>query len=211
MLTDLQVKIIVGCVLLVLVVVSLVQGHALETKDLISASSSAATALGFLLFLWDRWLWSWSVFHSWLSKRPDLRGTRKGELLTDYTNSTTSQKRDVFLMIRQTNSTIDARLFSAESSSISLSGVLVSDKAEVNTLIITYRNEPHLLKREHSPIAYGGMLLNVRGDKVYQLDGHYWTDRSTRGEVKFTIRSREKSHDFEQATKLKYSSLNSAS
>jgi SMODS-associating 2TM, beta-strand rich effector domain len=210
MLTNLQIKILVGCVLLVLVVVSLVQGHALEPTDLVSASSYVVTALGFVLLLWDRWLWSWSVFHFWLSKRPDLRGTWKGELISDYTNSATNQ-RNVFLMIRQTNSTIDVRLFSAESSSVSLSGELTSDKAEVNTLIITYRNEPQLFKREHSPISYGAMLLNVRGDKVYRLDGYYWTDRSTRGEVKFTMRSKEKSHDFEQAAKLNYSSLNSPS
>jgi len=210
MLPDLQIKVLVGCVLLVLAIVSLVQGHALEPKDLISASSYAVTTLGFVLLLWDRWLWSWPVFHSWLSKRPDLRGTWKGELLSDYIDPATKQERpaiQVYLVVRQTNSNVDVRLFSADSSSISLSGNIISDRVGVNTLSVTYRNEPSLFKRDKSPIGYGGMLLNIRGKRVHKLDGEYWTDRLTRGQLTFTMHSSSAGHDFEQASKLKYQSL----
>jgi hypothetical protein len=94
------------------------------------------------------------------------------------------------------------RLLSAESSSVSLSGNLIADNGGVNMLIITYRNEPRLFSREHSQMSYGGMLLHVRGNEVYQLDGEYWTDRLTRGEAKFTTRSKTICHDFGQASQV---------
>src|SRR5579859_2810115 len=198
-----QIKLFVFLVLAIVAAVLFSRGQSPSLKDLASTSSYAVPGVGLILLFWNRWLWSWWIFRPWLSKRPDLRGTWKGVLHSEYLDPATQQRSgpiDVYLVIRQTNSDINVRLFSAESSSVSLSGNLISDGVDVNTLVITYRTEPQLFKREQSPIAYGGMLLNVRGDKVYQLDGEYWTDRLTRGEAKFTTRSRMICHDFGQAS-----------
>jgi len=205
-----QIKLFVFLVLSIVAAVLFSRGQSPSLKDLASTSSYAVTGVGLILVLWNRWLWSWWIFRPWLSKRPDLRGTWKGVLHSEYLDPTTHQRKgpiDVYLVIRQTNSDINVRLFSAESSSVSLSGGLISDGVDVSTLVVTYRNEPQLFKREHSPIGYGGMLLNVRGDKVYQLDGEYWTDRLTRGEAKFTTRSKTICHDFGQAAQVTYQGL----
>jgi hypothetical protein len=50
------------------------------------------------------------------------------------------------------------------------------------------------------------MLLHVRGVPVHQLDGEYWTDRKTKGELTFKLRSTQLCHDFEQAQKIEYKS-----
>jgi hypothetical protein len=150
-------------------------------------------------------------FGDGLSNRPDLRGTWKGELSSNWVDPTTNQKRppiEVYLAIRQTNSTIDVRLFSSESCSVSLSGNVLADNAGVNTLAITYENTPQILIRERSRISHGGMILSIRGDgNPHQLDGEYWTDRSTIGQLKFTARAKRISHDFDQAGKVKYQTL----
>lgn len=211
MLNSLQIKTLVGCVIVIMAITILVQGHPLSIKDLSTVGSYAATSLGVLLLLWERWLWSWWVFRRWLSNRPDLRGTWKGELRSNWVDPATNQKKgpiEVYLAIRQTNSTIDVRLFSSESSSVSLSGNILADNAGVNTLAITYENTPQILMRERSRISHGGMLLSIRGDGLpHQLDGEYWTDRSTIGQLKFTSRAKRISHDFDQASKVKYLTL----
>lgn len=215
MLSDIQIKVLVGCVIVIMAGAILVQGHPIAVKDLSAVGSYAVTGIGFLLILWERWLWSWWIFRRWLSKRPDLRGTWKGELYSNWVDPVTQQKRgpiEVYLAIRQTNSTIDVRLFSSESSSVSLSGHIFADSVGLNTLAITYENTPLILIRERSRISHGGMLLSIRGDgRPHQLDGEYWTDRSTIGQIKLTSRAKRISHDFDQATKVKYQTLTAPS
>jgi hypothetical protein len=49
------------------------------------------------------------------------------------------------------------------------------------------------------------MLLNVRGQKVVtQIDGKYWTDRQSMGEIKMTQRSRKVASGFDNARSLRF-------
>ena len=142
-----------------------------------------------------------------MTTRPDLRGTWKGELECTWVSPDTKEKLpkiEVYLVIRQTFTTLDVRLFSAESSSISLAASVFSDKVGLYTLATAYRNTPTLLRRSKSPISHGGLLVSVRGNPVHQLDGEYWTDRYTMGEVKFTAKIRPQCHEFDEARKHKY-------
>jgi hypothetical protein len=74
-------------------------------------------------------------------------------------------------------------------------------KAEDGTYRVTgvYRNEPKLSVRERSPIHYGALVLDVLGDPAKDLAGHYWTDRSTRGELHSTGRQVVVAASFEEA------------
>lgn len=111
---------------------------------------------------------------------------------------------EAYLVIRQTFSTVDARLHTAESLSVSLSANIVADGECIHTLAVVYQNTPRALLREHSPIGHGGMLLYVRGIPVHQLDGEYWTDRGTKGELTLALRSSDLIHDFGQAQNAHY-------
>ncbi|HUJ29947.1 MAG TPA: hypothetical protein VLY23_01605 [Candidatus Acidoferrum sp.] len=197
-LTEIQIKAFVGLVVGLWLIITLAGGQPLP-GHLLSSFSYAVTGTSFTLLLWDRWLWRNRIFRGWLTKRPDLGGTWKGTLLSSWPDPETGQRTgpiEVYLVIRQTFSSISARMFSVEMNSVSLSAAIVSERSGTHTLFITYRSEPRVLLREVSPIHYGGMLLNVRGTPVQRLDGGYWTDRLTKGEAEFLARARGMSDDF---------------
>lgn len=54
--------------------------------------------------------------------------------------------------------------------------------------------------REISPIHYGGLLLGIEGNPPCYLEGHYWTDRKTKGELRFKKLSRKIFENFTQAS-----------
>jgi len=202
-----QIKILVGLVVVTWAAALLIQGRQVPL-DYLKSFSYAVTVVSFALLLWERWLWSWWAFRPWLTTRPDLRGTWKGHLVSSWTDPVTKQGRgeiEAYLVIRQTYSSIDVRLLTAESGSVSLSASIVDDSQGIHTLAVVYRNTPRVLLRDRSPIGHGGMLLYVRGKLVHQLDGEYWTDRKTKGELKFAARSHDEYlEDFEKAVKISY-------
>jgi hypothetical protein len=204
MLTDPQKRVLVGLVLALSLIVALVQGQPLPAH-LLTSFSYVVTGTSIALLAWERWLWGFRVFRPWLTTRPDLRGTWKGQLLSNWPETPTGPRSgpiEAYFVVRQTFSSIDARLFTLESSSVSLSANIVPDAVGLHTLYITYRNESKALLREGSPMHYGGMLLNVRGAPAQKLDGAYWTDRRTKGEAEFLIRVRTAGEDFNHAASL---------
>ena len=62
-----------------------------------------------------------------------------------------------------------------------------------------YRNKPRYEDRSHSPIHYGAVWLQVIDTPAQMLDGHYWTDRNTAGEMRLTERQKKKFQDFKFA------------
>jgi hypothetical protein len=144
-----------------------------------------------------------------LSKIPDVRGTWKAELNSFWVDPKTGKPRgkiEAYLVFRQTFSTLDIRLFSAESSSVSLSANVVTDGEGVHTIATTYRNEPSLAHLQHSPISHGGMFLNIRGEQIVkQIDGKYWTDRLSKGEIKMVERSQDVASGFDDAQRMTFS------
>jgi hypothetical protein len=198
--------VVIGLVVLIWAVVLLVQGHPVPL-DYLKAFSYAITGVSFALLMWERRLWSWKAFRPWLTTRPDVRGTWKGHLVSNWVDPDTKQSPgqiEAYLVIRETFSTIDVRLLTAESGSVSLSANIVSDSEGIHTVAVVYRNTPRALLRERSPIGHGGMLVYVRGSPVHQLDGEYWTDRETRGEITLSLRSSEFCDDFAQAQRANY-------
>jgi hypothetical protein len=202
--TNNQVKVAICVVLVIWIIVGVAMGQP-SPAHLLTSFSYAISASSIVWLLWERWLWACPIFRSWLTTRPDLRGTWKGELLSSWTNPQTAIRSgavEAYLVIRQTFTSIDARLFSLESDSVSLSANIVSDASNIHTLFVTYRNEPKALLREKSPIHYGGMVLHVRGLPVQQLDGGYWTERFTKGNAIFLNRVSATGHDFNNAAGL---------
>jgi hypothetical protein len=204
--TNTQIKVLVGLVVVIWVVVLLVQRHPVPI-DYLKAFPYAVTGASFTLLAWERLLWSWRIFRPWLTNRPDLRGTWKGNLVSSWVDPHTKQGRgliEAYLVVRQTYSKIDVRLLTAESGSVSLSANIVADGEGIQTLAVVYRNTARALLRDRSPMGHGGMLLYVRGIPIHQLDGEYWTDRQTKGKLNLRLRSGELCHDFAQAQKAHY-------
>ncbi|MBS1851847.1 MAG: hypothetical protein JST79_13115 [Acidobacteria bacterium] len=191
------------------IIALLIGGHK-QVPDYISAFSYSITSLAAALWLWEKWLWSWKYSNPILTTHPDLRGTWKGYIHSDWIDPETNQQHgdiEAYLVIRQTYSSVDIRLHTAESGSTTLSANIIEDREGLHTVAVLYENKPSIHFRQRSPIGHGGMLLHVRGNPIHQLDGEYWTERKTKGELRFEAWAKGSCSDFEHCKRQSYRQL----
>lgn len=122
-----------------------------------------------------------------------------------------------YIVVRQTLMHISVRQMTAESKSHSVSCGITRDTDEIYRLSVVYRNEPDInLQGVRSDIHYGAFWLEAIGNSKpiarensvgeptvierlrlfllhplkgpSRLEGHYWTDRNTRGSMEVTDR-----------------------
>ena len=123
----LQTQVILATTVVVWGALLLIQGVTLKASYL-RPYSLVVGILILLQVVFDRWLWRVPAVARVL-RCPVLRGTWKGQLRSTWEDSKTGQRIepiDVFLVVRQTYSTVSIRLMTAESSSRSARG-LTSD------------------------------------------------------------------------------------
>lgn len=165
--------------------------------------SAVTTATVLVLWAFDLWIWAWPVI-SWLARRPDLRGTWCVEMDSTWRASESGPAIGSivgYLVIRQTYSSLSARLLTAESSSRTCTAAIVRDEDGLYQLVAVYVNEPRYVVRERSPIHYGGLVVSVIDGSAPALRGHYWTDRDTGGGFRADDRHPECHESFEEAEK----------
>lgn len=160
-------------------------------------------ALSLVLLAFDRVAWSWPGVRI-LAQRPDLRGTWRGTLKSDWTKEDGSHVEPigVFLVVHQTFSEIHLRLLTPESHSTAIAATVHREPDERFAVASVYRNEPKLEVRQRSPIHRGGLHLLVVGEDGDRLQGEYWTDRGTRGSIDLRRVSRRAALDYESAGSL---------
>jgi SMODS-associating 2TM, beta-strand rich effector domain len=172
------------------------------TSRLLQPYSVAVGAVVLVLAGYNRWLWRWSWLR-WLPGTPPvLHGTWRGTLTSNYIppgGATQIPPIEVFLTVTQTASTLSIGLLTAESRSESLTCTLSPAPPGTWTAWLTYRNQPQLLLQDRSRMHHGSMELTVHGAPPEMLDGSYWTDRGTKGQVQFWARSPRKHSDFASA------------
>ena len=167
-----------------------------------------STVVGVLLLLlvaFDLWAWRLRFLQGWFVPRPDIRGTWRVELHSDWKDPTTKEvvaPIAAYLVVRQTFSTLSLRMLTSESSSELVAAEISKASDGTYRLAAVYRNEPKLSVRDRSPIHYGAIVLDVQGDPVKDLVGYYWTDRSTRGELRTLARHDTIAGSFREAEVL---------
>ncbi|HEV2146527.1 MAG TPA: hypothetical protein VGR37_03840 [Longimicrobiaceae bacterium] len=160
------------------------------------------SALIGLVAVFDLWLWRLRWLHGWFVKRPFLQGTWAVTLQSDWKDPESGQgvgPIQAYLAVRQTYTSISLRLMTAESSSKMLGSDIVGFPDGLYVVTGVYQAEPKLLVRHRSPIHYGAIVLNVRASPPDGLDGSYWTDRQTRGELFSTSYTRKVYDSFSRA------------
>jgi hypothetical protein len=158
------------------------------------------SGLVLLLGAFDRWIWKW--LPQSLSKRPNISGTWEIDLQSNFSPTTEQLTVPVrgFLVIRQTFSTVEARLLTAESQSHQLAAQLIMLAGDDEYgLIAVYRNEPKILLREKSRVHFGALILRIPIGSEKTLSGEYWTDRSTCGELSGRDRQKKRFSSFGEA------------
>jgi hypothetical protein len=172
------------------------------SRELLAPYTLVVATAGTLTWLFDKWLWAYPPF-TWLIGRPDLRGTWKGEIRSEWINpetNTTLPPIETFMSVTQTSSTLHLRQFTGESESFTLAGTLVRDPDDAQTIAAVYRNDPKGHVRHRSEIHFGGFRLRLT--EVNALEGEYWTDRKTRGQMTLQRVSKAKSMSLSAARKL---------
>jgi len=158
-----------------------------------------------LLGVFDRWAWRIPFLYPWFVSTPNLRGTWKGQIDSSWKNPGSGkriQPIEAYLVVEQTFSSLQIRLFTKESQSNLLTGNIFQNDGGTYSVARSYRNTPNILNRTNSPMHHGGILLHIQGEKDFSLKGEYWTDRQTKGEIHFINKSKTLASDFEQASVL---------
>ncbi|RNL62703.1 hypothetical protein EFK50_13200 [Nocardioides marmoriginsengisoli] len=157
-----------------------------------------------VLSAWDLWLWRLPWFQRIPGVPRSVRGTWEGVLTSFWVDPGTGVKvleKAAFLVVRQTASSVSVRLITDESQSrSSLASVSVPDGSAV--LDYLYLNRPKSSVEHRSRMHHGSTVLDISGCPARRLEGRYWTDRDSRGELVFTKRSRRIADDFEEAREL---------
>jgi len=159
--------------------------------------------IGGITWGFSRYAWAWSIFRGWYVDRPDLRGTWRVILHSDWVNPDTGRTIDsipAYMVIRQTLIKLSVRLITAESTSRSIAYSLTKEQDDIYRLATVYRNEPKVsLQGVRSEIHHGAFWLEVLGQVPEKMQGHYWTDRKTKGEMFCTDRRPLNCNTFEMA------------
>jgi SMODS-associating 2TM, beta-strand rich effector domain len=181
--------VVAALVVAALLVYTAARGHQPEnTSEWLSPIGPAVALAGVGLWLFDMYVWRWPGICR-LVGRPVLHGTWHGELASDWVDPQTEERippdPDVFLVVRQRFWQVSVRLLTKESASASMLANFTKGSDGVHQLVYVYGNTPRPEVRERSEVHYGAVVLKAPRDRDQGLEGDYFTDRKTRGEMYF--------------------------
>lgn len=174
------------------------------TANLFKPSSYVLSGMIVIMTIFEKWAWRFPLLYPWFVSTPNLRGVYEGYLNSHWVDPTTGKKRGeirAFIVIRQSLSSIHVRLYTVESQSCSVVGSFIKKQDGEMEFLFNYCNEPRIENRPKSPIHYGSTRLTI-GKENKHLEGLYWTDRQTTGEMKFSHISRETPSSFNECEEL---------
>lgn len=179
-----------------------------DTGDWFNLATNAAAIFSTLLLLFQTWLW-----RTWIGRKafgwpiPNLNGTWRGTLTPGAAPAGVplSGPLLVYLVIHQTAFGFRATLHTKESRSHTVAAEFTRLNDDVE-LVYSYYNTPHQNIQERSPVHYGTTVLRMASEKSDCLNGLYYTQRLTRGELSFDGRTDKQAHDFVEAEALTYTS-----
>jgi len=195
--TRLHITVLLAIAVLTWAVVLCVQGAPLAWEQL-APFGSVVGVLAFVAVTFDRVLWRMRWLHGWFVRRPDLRGTWKVKLRSDWidpTKGTQGPPITCFMGVTQTFSTLQMHLMTPESESWLVAEAICPARSGTGYEIAgVYTNKPGLdLRGERSEIHFGAIALNTHGPEQRPdvIDGEYWTDRKTSGRMELSARVSE--------------------
>lgn len=161
--------------------ITFVQGGDVDATWLRPASLAATVAAVVAVGL--EWVAPRARLTRWVFKLPDIRGTWAATLRpSELPDGVTSESEiPAYIVIRHTLSDITVDMFTEEGTSHSTSAAIASTNG-TRYLVYTYRGDPRDSVRHRSPVHDGATKLRISLDS-HTLEGRYWTDRMSRGEL----------------------------
>lgn len=161
---------------------------------------AAAGYFGILTIIFSEWGWRIPVFQKWLVLVPNLNGTWKGTLQTDWKNPETGEVPgpiDAILVIKQNLYHISIVQMTRESKSWSRSAAVNIDSGnQLKILDFVYSNKPRVSVQDRSTAHEGACSIEIIDKPSRRLLGKYWTDRKTKGEMDFEFSENELKQEF---------------
>lgn len=155
----------------------------------------------------ERWVWRSRWLHGWFVKRPDLRGTWKVTLRSNFIPPGETEPVPpitCYMAVTQTLTLLQMKLMTPDSSSVFIADrIRLSPGGEGYEVIGVYTNEPsiHLRDEGVSEMHQGALRLETHGPshRPYALTGKYWTDRKTVGSMALANRVKARYSRFDDA------------
>lgn len=183
-----------------LCVVSLIRGDGEISFSSVAGSVSMVVTIDLLLSVWFVTKgWSLRVFRGWVVNIPDLRGTWVGHIQSNWKDAQGNSIGPIpaMLTVEQTLLTVSCVVRTPEMSSYSYNGAVRAHPEHGGwELNYSYTSSPSPLFSWRSPKHDGAARLSVTGGREYSLDGEYWTQRNTSGEIHLKKITTEKIHEF---------------
>lgn len=204
--TDKRIRAVIFVAAAVWAVMLVLQGVDVGTS-LFKPLSSVVGITILLLGFYDRRLWRWRFLRR-LQKQPVLNGTWKGSLQTTWADPATGKipgPIEVYMVVRQTASTIAFDMLTAESSSSTTSASLDAAESGAWMLSGSYVNKPQVLIQNRSRVHRGSAVLEIHTGPSTLIEGAYWTDRDTKGSLRFTDHADARVTHIEHAARLFHS------
>jgi len=145
-----------------------------------------------IIGLFIKWGWKSKYLKGWLVPYPNLNGTWRGVIQTNWKNPETNEipgPIPAILTIKQTFSHISCVMRTTEMTSYSFAEEFKLDKdRQIKQLVYTYSSKPLLSVADRSAPHDGTITFDLIGDPVEKLKGQYWTARKSTGEITLTFR-----------------------
>lgn len=207
MLTRLHISSFIGLTIAVWLIALWIQGIPVLSVSFLKPFGLVVGTISVVVTLFNKYAWAWSIFRGWYVNRPDIRGTWEVEIRSGWINPESGEEIapiTAYAVVRQTLGNLSLRFMTPESRSLLVAHSIEHEEEGLFKLAGIYRNEPRIeLQGMRSAIHHGAFILEIHGSPVESLEGHYWTDRQTRGSMRLFNRKSQLYDSFEKA-KLAY-------
>lgn len=160
-----------------------------DSIDFYKAITHVSTTISINIILWMIFIargWKLKIFYPWLVPFPNLSGDWEGTIKTNWKEKELDPI-PIEVSITQNFFNVQVRIKTKESRSYSIGASFdIDSERGFQKLFYTYLNTPKAGVKERSEIHYGSTIINFDGFKVTKMDGEYWTDRETTGEITLT-------------------------
>lgn len=136
------------------------------------------------IYIFVKWLWKWNKLYPWLVPFPNLNGTWRGFLKSNWVCPETNknpEKIPTILTINQSFTHVSCVMRTGEMCSESFSAEICIDPLSKKIdLVYSYKSTPNADIRHRSQLHFGTVKLDIVGENK-KLVGEYWTSRETTG------------------------------
>ena len=165
-------------------------------SDFLKPLSIVVMVDAFIVSIFVKWLWKLKLLYPWFVPFPDLNGTWKGVLKSNWQCPNTGKKPNeipIILTINQTFTNVSCVMRTGEMCSESFtSGFIINLETDSTHIVYSYKSDPKADIKYRSAPHFGTTKLSVVNNKSI-LDGEYWSSRETTGTIHLKFWKKEKS------------------